>query len=125
MKLQPLETTQIPQFEIELTSAYEKILLESIDQAFLKLGEKTKQMLYTILKANYKINKQDIPHKTDVFTRALQDMLGVSALMIEIYIIENIHQRSPSFAYDVDNKNFDLVRYVESFKGFIESNPQP
>ena len=72
---------------------FSQILVESIDEAFLTLGENSKSLLYFYLETKFAISKQDIPKRIDDFSDALEQIFGVAALQIEILIMKCLNQR--------------------------------
>ena len=99
--------------------------MNSVEQAFSKFDCKTKQKLYLLLEIEYRIKKEEIPGKISDFASALEKMLGVSAILIEIYILKNIHQAVPSFICDIDCKNFSFPKYIELFEEYIKFKSSP
>jgi hypothetical protein len=72
---------------------FSEILVESIDEAFLTLGEKAKSSMYFYLDTKFAISKQDIPERLDDFSDALEQILGLAARQIEILIMKCLNQR--------------------------------
>lgn len=72
---------------------FSEILVESIDEAFLTLGENAKSSMYFYLKTKFAISKQDIPKRVDDFSNALEEIFGMTARQIEILIMKFLNQR--------------------------------
>ena len=72
---------------------FNQILVESIDEAFLTLGENAKSLMYFYLDTKFAISKQDIPKRVDDFSNALEQIFGQAALQIEILIMKCLNQR--------------------------------
>jgi hypothetical protein len=70
-----------------------QILVESIDEAFLALGENAKSSIYSYLETKFAISKQDIPNRVDDFSDALEEIFGMAARQIEILIMKCLNQR--------------------------------
>lgn len=70
-----------------------QILVESIDEAFLTLGENAKSSIYFYLETKCAIPKQDIPNRVDDFSDALEEIFGMAARQIEILIMKCLNQR--------------------------------
>ena len=113
---------EIPQIQIKLNSSFDELIVSTVDEVFANFGEKTQQMLYTILASDYKIEKQDIPKKISEFANALEHMIGISALLIEINIVKVIHEKIPEFEWNINSRNFKFARYIESLKSYMENN---
>lgn len=72
---------------------FSEILLESIDRAFLTLGENAKSSLYFHLETKFAISRQDIPDRINDFSDALEQIFGLGARQIEILIMKYLNQR--------------------------------
>ena len=72
---------------------FSQILIESIDEAFLTLGENAKSSMYFYLETKFAISKQDIPKRIDDFSDALEQIFGMAALQIEILIMKFLNKR--------------------------------
>ena len=94
---------------------FEKELLDAIDEGFSWLGESGKQTIYFHLETEYKISKQDIPHRIEDFTEALEDVFGLGAKLLEIKIMENLFNKirhlQPHFH---TQESLEFTKYIES-----------
>ncbi len=72
---------------------FSTILLESIDEALLKLGENTKTSIYFHLKTKFAISRHDIPEKIEDFSDALEQIFGLGAPKIEILIMKCLNEQ--------------------------------
>ena len=75
------------------TKSFQKILLEVIDETLLNLGETVKTSIYFHLKNSFNIKRQDIPHKIEDFSEALEQMFGVGAKYLEISFMKSLHAK--------------------------------
>ncbi len=113
-----------PAFEITIanskqhigTNVFNQLLLEAVDSAFAILGVQVSQAIYSFLKNNYSINREDIPYELGKFALALEELFGRSSQLIEIRIIQVLHQNAPSFKFYSSAEEFSLVNYVESLR---------
>jgi len=48
--------------------AFEKLLIEAVDEALASLGESAKQSIYFHLENKFKIAKNEIPYRLEDFT---------------------------------------------------------
>ena len=114
------QTSDFPeiQFELELNGS-DEVLTEAIDQAFTKLGAKVKPTLYSILEAQYKLNKKDLSNKTLDFVNALEQIFGASSILVEIFVMKSIRQQVPLFCYAVENDDINFLDYLESLKSYL------
>jgi hypothetical protein len=94
---------------------FEKNLLEAIDESFSCLGESGKQTIYFHLETDYKISKQEIPHRIEDFTEALEDIFGLGAKLLEIKIMKNLFSKmehlQPHFH---TQESLEFAKYIES-----------
>ena len=72
---------------------FEQILLDSIDEAFSTLGENAKTSIYFYLEKKLLIAKQEIPHRVDDFSDALEQIFGSGAQHLEILFMKNLHAK--------------------------------
>lgn len=64
-----------------------KVMEEVLEEVFCGPG---KELILSILKENYGIEKKDIPRKSEVFHRMLEDFFGASGRVIETMIVQKI-----------------------------------
>jgi hypothetical protein len=83
----PVELT----FGTEL--AFNKILLEAIDDALSSLSESVKESIYYHLERIFNIKKYEIPHRIDDFSDALERIFGLGARPLEIMFMKHLHNR--------------------------------
>ncbi len=72
---------------------FSSILLESIDEAFLTLGEKTRSSIYFYLETKFLISRQDIPERVNDFSVALERIFGLGAQQLEILIMKCLNEK--------------------------------
>ena len=109
---------QINASEIK-NQSFDELLINAIDQAFIKLGEETKQSVYSLLEVDFKLSRKDIPNRLGDFINALDQIFVISAGIIEIQIMSEIHQHFPSFRYKAQTE-FSFELFLTSLKRFIE-----
>lgn len=66
---------------------YEKVL-ESIDEGLSVVGDKSKEIIYHFLEANYGLKRQDIPANLEKFHECLKTIFGFGAFILEKQIIK-------------------------------------
>ena len=91
---------------------FEKLLLESIDEALSSLGMSTKH-IYFHLEKNFKINKRDIPRKIGEFADALEEIFGPGARVLEIQIMKRLYQKVGPFKH-FPERNLTFIEYLET-----------
>ncbi len=72
---------------------FDQILLEAIDEALLSLGEGVKTTIYFHLEDLFKIKRQEIPHRIDDFSNALERIFGLGARHLEIMFMKSLHSK--------------------------------
>lgn len=120
-----IQTSSIPEIRINsseiINPNFEELVIEAIDQALLKLGEETKQSVYSLLEVDYKLARKDIPNRLGDFVNALEQIFGISALLIEIDVLKKIRQKVPSFTFIIENADLNFKDYLKSLKCFMET----
>jgi hypothetical protein len=72
---------------------FEQLLLKAVDEAFQSLGFRAKKCVYSTLEEKFKLKKQDIPERLDVFSNALDQIFSVYvARYMEILIMAKLHE---------------------------------
>jgi hypothetical protein len=72
---------------------FNTILLKSIDEALLTLGENAKSSLYFYLETKFSISRQDIPGRVNDFSDALEQIFGLAARHLEILIMKCLNDK--------------------------------
>ncbi len=80
-------------FERKREKKFNDILLESIDKAFLTLGENSKSAIYFYLESKFAISRQDIPDRVHDFSDALEQIFGLAARQLEILIMKCLNEK--------------------------------
>jgi hypothetical protein len=73
--------------------AFEKLLLEAVDEALASLGDSAKQAIYFHLEKKSKIERNEISERVEDFAEGLQKIFGVGAQFLEILIMKQLHER--------------------------------
>jgi hypothetical protein len=117
-----IETT----FEITLenptqnlqTTVFNQVFLDAIDSTLQTLGDSSKKLVYQYLAVTYGISPEQIPNSVETFTKALENIFGQAALLIEIRIIRALHASVPCFELSGEEM-FSFLGYVESLRSFL------
>jgi len=104
----------------ETEKTFEELIVEVIDQVFLSLDPRVKKSFYSILKTDYNLDKNDIPYRIGDFVNALEEVYGISALLVEVAILKKVCQELPAFTFVVENAQLNLVDFLKSLKIFME-----
>jgi len=72
---------------------FNEVLLQSIDEALVALGEKAKAGVYFHLQQTFALSKKDIPNHIGDFTDALEKIFGQGAEQIELLIMKSLNKK--------------------------------
>jgi len=72
---------------------FNEVLLQSIDEALVALGEKAKAGVYFHLQQTFALSKKDIPNRIGDFTDALEKIFGQGAEQIELLIMKSLNKK--------------------------------
>ena len=96
---------------------FQKLFLESVDDAFSSLGDSAKQAIYFHLETKFKISRKDIPKSLDEFENGLEKIFGAGTRYLEILIMkklyENMEPKKQIMKWD-ENKEFRFSDYVRA-----------
>lgn len=76
---------------------FNKLLLNSFDQALTSLGQATAASIYFYLEDHFKIKKMEIPKRINDSLNALEKLFGVGADYLEIFIMKNLYAETKFF----------------------------
>ena len=96
--------------------AFEKILIEAVDEALASLGESAKQSIYFHLEEKFKITKNDIPNHLEDFAHGLEKIFGLGARFIEILIMKSLFKKIGQPLEWDKSKKLVFVEYVAAAK---------
>ena len=72
---------------------FNTLLLDSIDEALLSLGENARSSIYFHLETKFAISKKDIPDRVSDFSDALEQIFGLAASHLEILIMKYLNEK--------------------------------
>jgi hypothetical protein len=93
---------------------FEKLLLSSIDQALISLGESVKLSIYFHFEKNFKVTRNEIPEHLQQFQEALEKIFGVGARFIEILIMKNLYAKIGCPLNMEKNEQLEFIKYVDA-----------
>ncbi len=111
--------------QIEIERAYspenfQKLILEAIDYGFSNLGNCSKKRLYKILEEEFNIKKEEIPQKIQEFTKAIEEIFGLAAKIIEIQIMKWLYRKINSkCTFHLQETDFSFTKYIEVIRETI------
>jgi len=92
--------------------AFEKLLLEAIDDAFSTLGDSARQSIYFHLETNFNIAKNDIPRCIEDFGDGLTRIFGPGSRFLEILIMKKLYEKVEQPLEWDESKELVLADYV-------------
>jgi hypothetical protein len=105
----------VSQFELQ-KKTFDDLLLEAINEALSSLGETPKTAIYFHLEKTFNIKKQEIPHRIEDFTSALEEIFGLGAMHLEILFMKHLHAKIGGVYEWVEPKDFTFPTYVHMIK---------
>jgi hypothetical protein len=100
---------------------FNEILLGSIDDALLTLGESARQSIYFHLEKKYQVPRDEIPVCLEQFQVALEKIFGIGASYLEILVMKNLYLKIGCPLKMDKNKDMEFVKYVDAArKGFAK-----
>jgi hypothetical protein len=111
-------TIQLGKRQEQTHGEFRVAIIEAIDEGFSSFCNIDKEAVYHLLESSYKITKQEIPYKIEDFTDSIEQIFGVGAKLIEIKIIEALHNKNPEFLFFPKKTDFGFKEYVASLSAF-------
>lgn len=100
-------------------NGFEAAMIEAVDESFSPFGHSSKQAIYFHLENTFKIKKQGIPYKIEEFEDAIEQIFGAGAKLIEIRIIEALHERIQDFVHFPKKADLVFTEYVANLRAFL------
>lgn len=94
--------------------AFREVLLEAIDEGLLVPGEIVRAAIYDRVEKSYRIKREEVPEKLELFHKALGDLLAAGGGVLERVIAKSLYRR-----LDLDfnqHENWTLLDYVDQAK---------
>jgi hypothetical protein len=110
---------------------FDDILLETIDETLLSLGEPVKNAIYLHLQNNFNISKNEIPKKIHAFSDIIQKIFGSGACRLEIKFMKTLHSKInvnvqwPEYKAPLSKwiiMDMTFTEYVDSVRENYEAN---
>jgi hypothetical protein len=96
------------------TKDFDELLLVSIDEALLSLGESAKQSIYFHVERHFKLAKDEIPQNLGKFQLALEKIFGIGSRFIELLIMRNLYGKINQPFYLKQTDQLEFVKYVDA-----------
>ncbi len=95
------------------TKEFNRLLLSSIDEALLTLGESAKQSTYFYIERTFEVSREEIPENLEDFQAGLEKIFGIGARYIEILIMKYLYAK---IGCSLEMKNSDQLEFVNFVK---------
>lgn len=95
---------------------FDNILLEAIDEAFSCLGETSKNAIYSHLRKEFGIERDDIPNQIEAFLRSLEKLLGLGARLLETMFMRHLKAKLND---EQDRSGLDLLVPKFTFQEYV------
>jgi hypothetical protein len=112
-------TLQLSRKSQKPENEFGNLVIKTIDEYLSSFNEIDKKAIYSVLEKDYEIKKEEIPYKIESFADALEQILGIGAKLVEIGIIESLHNEFPEFMFFPKNGDICLTEYVTSLREFL------
>ena len=104
---------------------FASILIKCIDETLMAYGKDTRKALYEYFKKVLSLPKQKIPERIDLFSKGLEDLLGLGARSLEILVMMKLHSKiGVVWEYKVSNHGLSpdltFAEYVSVAKKYYE-----
>jgi hypothetical protein len=94
---------------------FRKLLLEAVDEGLSSLGDSSKHAIYYYLEKAFNIPKQDVPDKIEEFVKAIEEIFGDGAKILEIRIMKNLYEKvGDDFEYFPERNGLLFTKYVKA-----------
>lgn len=94
---------------------FNKLLLKVIDEELKQIfGEAATLMIYSHLKKNYSLKREEIPEKLEIFVRGLEEFLSSGAHVVEKMVLRKVYS---SFGFQCQIKEgYSFTDYMSELK---------
>jgi len=96
----------------------ETVISEAVDSSLSLFGTTFKMIVYAELETKFQIKKQEIPNRINDFANAIEEICGVGAKLIEMRIVQALHEKVQGFIYVPSGEDLMFTEYVESLRQF-------
>jgi len=100
-------------------NSFETAIMDAIEEGLAPFGQSNKQTIYLYIENTFKIKKQEIPYKIEEFAEAIEQIFGAGAKLIEIRIIEALHEKNQDFVHLPKKGELVFTEYVANLHAFL------
>lgn len=95
---------------------FRKLLAEAVEESLSSLGESPKQSILFHLENTFKIKKNEIPDKIDLFDQALRKLFGPGADFLETLIAKKLFEKAELTSKGTPPEEESFAETVASIK---------
>ena len=101
--------------------AFETFFAQAVDAGFMRvLGESGTQATYQRLEAKFGLPTQQIPRAINQFTKAIEELFGLGAKLLEIRIMEYLAKNTTtSWVFALETHEFSFLKYVTMLQAHL------
>ena len=104
---------------------FSSVLLKCIDETLVAYGKATQRAFYEYFRKVLNLPKQKIPERVDLFSRGLEDLLGIGSRSLEISVMMKLHSKiGVAWEYKVSDSrlspDLSFTEYVSIAKKCFE-----
>jgi len=94
---------------------FDKLLLKVIDEELKQIfGEAATLIIYSHLKKNYSLKREEIPEKLEIFARGLEEFLSSGAHVVEKIVLRKVYS---SFGFQCRiREGYSFIDYMSELK---------
>lgn len=96
--------------------AFNRLLLDAIDDAFYALGDSARQSIYFHLETKLRVAKNEIPQRLEDFDEGLEKIFGPGSQFLEILIMKKLYEKTGQPLEWDKSKELVFVDYVKTAK---------
>ncbi len=98
---------------------FEVLFLEAVDSAFAMMGDHARRRLWIFVENRIGVNQIENGSDLEGFAEALEDVLGPAAQLVEMRIMQYLHDRVPSFRYSLTKGELSFLSYVQALQHYV------
>jgi hypothetical protein len=92
--------------------AFDKLLLEAVDEALSSLGGSVKQAIYFHLENKFKMARNEIPQHVEDFADGIEKIFGLGAQFLEILIMKKLYEKIGQPLEWSENEELVFAHYI-------------
>jgi hypothetical protein len=105
---------------IATESLFGEKLREAVDETLLALGDSARDAIYYHLEKAFNVKRENIHEQVEEFAKALENMLGPGARLLEIQIMKSLHRKIRKPLPLKKKKDLTFTEYVVAAKKSLE-----